>query len=120
MELSTYFRINAMNTGQFERTLVVAEEGSYVELSRGLHCPMRDENQLMLQLLSWLRWMMRKLSIQLCKIGIPVMKMASAGSITSSQSVVPVAVSVQRLAGRKLRLGQRLPGSTQLYSPRRR
>lgn len=46
MELSTYFRINAMNTGQFERTLVIAEEGSYVSYLEGCTAPMRDENQL--------------------------------------------------------------------------
>ena len=46
MELSTYFRINAMNTGQFERTLIVAEEGSYVSYLEGCTAPMRDENQL--------------------------------------------------------------------------
>ena len=46
MELSTYFRINAANTGQFERTLVVAEEGSYVSYLEGCTAPMRDENQL--------------------------------------------------------------------------
>src|SRR5881392_3513428 len=46
MELSTYFRINAENTGQFERTLIVAEEGSYVSYLEGCTAPMRDENQL--------------------------------------------------------------------------
>lgn len=46
MELSTYFRINAANTGQFERTLIVAEEGSYVSYLEGCTAPMRDENQL--------------------------------------------------------------------------
>ncbi|MEM9404225.1 MAG: Fe-S cluster assembly protein SufB [Pseudomonadota bacterium] len=46
MELSTYFRINAANTGQFERTLVVADEGSYVSYLEGCTAPMRDENQL--------------------------------------------------------------------------
>jgi Fe-S cluster assembly protein SufB len=46
MELSTYFRINAANTGQFERTLVVAEEGSHVSYLEGCTAPMRDENQL--------------------------------------------------------------------------
>jgi Fe-S cluster assembly protein SufB len=46
MELSTYFRINAANTGQFERTLLVAEEGSYVSYLEGCTAPMRDENQL--------------------------------------------------------------------------
>jgi Fe-S cluster assembly protein SufB len=46
MELSTYFRINAANTGQFERTLIVAEEKSYVSYLEGCTAPMRDENQL--------------------------------------------------------------------------
>ena len=46
MELSTYFRINAANTGQFERTLIVAEEGSHVSYLEGCTAPMRDENQL--------------------------------------------------------------------------
>ena len=46
MELSTYFRINEANTGQFERTLIVAEEGSYVSYLEGCTAPMRDENQL--------------------------------------------------------------------------
>ncbi len=46
MELSTYFRINAQNTGQFERTLIVADEGSYVSYLEGCTAPKRDENQL--------------------------------------------------------------------------
>ena len=46
MELSTYFRINASNTGQFERTLIVADEGAYVSYLEGCTAPMRDENQL--------------------------------------------------------------------------
>ncbi len=46
MELSTYFRINALNTGQFERTLIVADEGSYVSYNEGCSAPMRDESQL--------------------------------------------------------------------------
>ena len=46
MELSTYFRINAENTGQFERTLIVADEGSYVSYLEGCTAPIRDENQL--------------------------------------------------------------------------
>ncbi len=46
MELSTYFRINAENTGQFERTLIVADKGSYVSYLEGCTAPMRDENQL--------------------------------------------------------------------------
>ena len=46
MELSTYFRINQENTGQFERTLVVADEDAFVNYLEGCTAPMRDENQL--------------------------------------------------------------------------
>jgi Fe-S cluster assembly scaffold protein SufB len=46
MELSSYFRINAAGTGQFERTLIVADEGSFVSYMEGCTAPMRDENQL--------------------------------------------------------------------------
>ncbi|MBR6266205.1 MAG: Fe-S cluster assembly protein SufB [Bacteroidales bacterium] len=46
VDLSTYFRINAMNTGQFERTLIIADEGAYVSYLEGCTAPMRDENQL--------------------------------------------------------------------------
>ena len=46
LELSTYFRINASNTGQFERTLIIADKGSYVSYLEGCTAPMRDENQL--------------------------------------------------------------------------
>jgi Fe-S cluster assembly protein SufB len=46
LELSTYFRINAQSTGQFERTLIIADEGSYVSYLEGCSAPMRDENQL--------------------------------------------------------------------------
>jgi Fe-S cluster assembly protein SufB len=46
MELSTYFRINAINTGQFERTLIIADKGSYVSYLEGCSAPQRDENQL--------------------------------------------------------------------------
>ena len=46
MELSTYFRINEQNTGQFERTLIIADEGSEVSYLEGCTAPMRDENQL--------------------------------------------------------------------------
>ena len=46
MELSTYFRINAANTGQFERTLIICDEGGYVSYLEGCTAPMRDENQL--------------------------------------------------------------------------
>jgi Fe-S cluster assembly protein SufB len=62
MELSTYFRINQGGTGQFERTLLIADEGSYVSYLEGCTAPSRDENQL--------QWTMLKLNIQPYKTGI--------------------------------------------------
>ena len=53
MELSTYFRINERNTGQFERTLIIADEGSFVSYLEGCTAPMRDENQLHAAVVEW-------------------------------------------------------------------
>ena len=53
MELSTYFRINEQNTGQFERTLIVADDDSYVSYLEGCTAPQRDENQLHAAVSSW-------------------------------------------------------------------
>ncbi len=55
MELSTYFRMNARGTGQFERTLIIADEGSYVSYLEGCTAPMRDENKQQAAVVSWLR-----------------------------------------------------------------
>ena len=60
MELSTYFRINEAGTGQFERTLVVADKGSYVSYLEGCSAPSRDENQLHAAVVDWLHLMMQK------------------------------------------------------------
>ena len=54
MELSTYFRINEMNTGQFERTLIIADDESYVSYLEGCTAPQRDETSFTLLWLSWL------------------------------------------------------------------
>ena len=74
MELSTYFRINASQTGQFERTLIIADKGSYVSYLEGCTAPMRDENQLHAANVELLPLMMLKLNTQQCKIGIQEMK----------------------------------------------
>lgn len=71
MELSTYFRINSGDTGQFERTLIVAEEGSYVSYLEGCTAPMYDSNQLHAPWWNLWRWIMPKLNIPLCKTGTP-------------------------------------------------
>ena len=68
MELSTYFRINAANTGQFERTLIIADKNSYVSYLEGCTAPMRDENQFtcVVELVALEN---AKLNILQCKIG---------------------------------------------------
>jgi Fe-S cluster assembly protein SufB len=83
MELSTYFRINAKDTGQFERTLIIAEEGSYVSYLEGCTAPMRDENQLHAAVSSSSRTTMRRSSTRRSRTGIPATRKARAGSTTS-------------------------------------
>ena len=69
MELSTYFRINSAATGQFERTLIIADEGSYVSYLEGCTAPKRDENQLHAAVVELIALMMPRLNIPLFKIG---------------------------------------------------
>ena len=88
MELSTYFRINAQNTGQFERTLIIADDESYVSYLEGCTAPQRDENQL-------------RSNIQPCKTGIPAIKTAKAVYITLSPSVRPAAATMPKFRGHK-------------------
>ena len=71
MELSTYFRINQQNTGQFERTLIVAEDNSYVSYLEGCTAPQRDENQLHAAVVELVAGLMLKLNIQPFKTGSP-------------------------------------------------
>ena len=82
MELSTYFRINAKNTGQFERTLIIAEDDSTVSYLEGCTAPMRDENQLHAAVVElWLKSVLKS-NIQRYRIGILVMRMVKVVSIT--------------------------------------
>ena len=92
MELSTYFRINAANTGQFERTLIVAEEGAYVSYLEGCTAPMRDENQLHAAVVELVALdERRRSSTRRCRTGIPATRTARAASTTSSPSAAPAA-----------------------------
>ena len=87
MELSTYFRINAANTGQFERTLIVAEEGAYVSYLEGCTAPMRDENQLHAAVVELVALDERaRSSTRPCRTGTPATRTARAASTTSSPS----------------------------------
>ncbi len=70
MELSTYFRINEQKTGQFERTLIIAEEGSYVSYLEGCTAPKRDENSFTQRWSSWWRSMTPRSSIRRFRTGI--------------------------------------------------
>ena len=76
MELSTYFRINAAATGQFERTLIVADEGAYVSYLEGCTAPIRDENQLHAAVVELVASTTPKSNTPQCRIGIPATKKA--------------------------------------------
>ena len=113
MELSTYFRINAMNTGQFERTLIVAEEGSYVSYLEGCTAPMRDENQLHAAVVELVVLDDAEIKYSTVQNWYPVMRTVWAESITLSPSAEHAEVNGRKSAGLKLRQAQRLPGNTQ-------
>ena len=82
MELSTYFRINARNTGQFERTLIIADNDSYVSYLEGCTAPMRDENQLHAAVVEIIALDRAEVNTPLFKTGIPGVKKVLAGFIT--------------------------------------
>ena len=69
MELSTYFRINERNTGQFERTLIIADKGSYVSYLEGCTAPQRDENQLHAAVVELVALEDAQINIPPCKTG---------------------------------------------------
>ena len=107
MELSTYFRINAASTGQFERTLIVAEEGSYVSYLEGCTAPMRDENQL------------HAAVVELVALDDATIKgtiRVAAGSITSSPSAASARGAARTSPGRRSRRARRSPGSIRAAS----
>ena len=83
MELSTYFRINEKNTGQFERTLIIADKGSYVSYLEGCTAPKRDENQLHAAVVELITPTMPRSSTRPSRTGIPATRRAAAASSTS-------------------------------------
>ena len=119
MELSTYFRINAANTGQFERTLIIADEGSYVSYLEGCTAPMRDENQLhaaVVELVALDDAEIKYSTVQNWYPGDENGK--SAASTTSSPSGAPAAATTRRSPGPRSRPARRLPGSIRAASCR--
>ena len=84
MELSTYFRINAKDTGQFERTLIIADEGAFVSYLEGCTAPMRDENQLHAAVVELVAHdKARRSSTRRSRTGTPATRKARAASTTS-------------------------------------
>ena len=83
MELSTYFRINEQNTGQFERTLIICEDRAQVSYLEGCTAPMRDENQLHAAVVELVAWKTPRSNTRPCRTGIPAMTKA-AGAFTTS------------------------------------
>ncbi len=84
MELSTYFRINTAGTGQFERTLIIADEGAYVSYLEGCTAPMRDENQLHAAVVELVALEGRaRSSTRRSRTGIPATRKGRAASTTS-------------------------------------
>ena len=83
MELSTYFRINAKGTGQFERTLIVCEDGAYVSYLEGCTAPMRDENQLHAAVVELIAMDGAEINTRRCRTGTRATRKAAAASTTS-------------------------------------
>ena len=79
MELSTYFRINAAKTGQFERTLIIADEGSHVSYLEGCTAPMRDENQLHAAVVELVALRDARSSTRRCRTGTPATREGRGG-----------------------------------------
>ncbi len=116
MELSTYFRINALNTGQFERTLIIADEGSYVSYLEGCTAPMRDKNQLHAAVVELLRTRTHRSSTRLCRTGTRAMNRARAEFTISSPSAAPAAARMPGFPGPRWKRGRRSPGNIPVSS----
>jgi Fe-S cluster assembly protein SufB len=112
MELSTYFRINARNTGQFERTLIIAEEGASVSYLEGCTAPMRDENQLHAAVVELVALDDAKIKYSTVQNWYPGDADGKGG--ISSPSAAPAGARIPRFHGRRLKPAPRLPGNIRL------
>ena len=111
MELSTYFRINASKTGQFERTLIIADDDSYVSYLEGCTAPMRDENQLHAAVVELVAMERAQIKYSTVQNWYPAMPKAKAVFTILLPNVARVAVTVQKFPGRKWKPARRLPGN---------
>ena len=107
MELSTYFRINAENTGQFERTLIIADEGAYVSYLEGCTAPMRDQNQLHAAVVELVALDDAEIKYSTCRTGTLAISTARAASTISSPSVAIAAGPAPRSPGPRSRPARR-------------
>ena len=112
MELSTYFRINAINTGQFERTLIVADEGAYVSYLEGCTAPQRDENQLHAAIVEIIVEKEAEVKYSTVQNWYPGDKRVRAVSTTSSPSAASAVVPAPSSLGLRSRRARRSRGST--------
>ena len=103
MELSTYFRINAQNTGQFERTLIVADDNSYVSYLEGCTAPMRDENQLHAAVVEIVALENAEVKYSTVQNWYPGTRTARGEYTTSSQSGVSAKATTRRSPGHRWR-----------------
>ncbi len=111
MELSTYFRINAEKTGQFERTLIIADEGSYVSYLEGCTAPQRDENQLHAAVVELVAMKDAEIKYSTVQNWYPG-ETARAASTTSSPSAENAPAKTRKSRGPRSRPAAPSPGST--------
>jgi Fe-S cluster assembly protein SufB len=107
MELSTYFRINAQNTGQFERTLIIADEGATVSYLEGCTAPKRDENQLHAAVVELIAHKDATIKYSTVQNWYPATRTARAASTTSSPSAASARAIARRSPGRRSRPARR-------------
>ena len=111
MELSTYFRINERNTGQFERTLIIAEKGAYVSYLEGCTAPMRDENQLHAAVVELVALDDAEIKYSTVQNWYPGDKEGKGGVYNFVTSAAIAAATGRRFRGRRSRPVPRSPGS---------
>lgn len=111
MELSTYFRINAKNTGQFERTLIIAEDDSYVSYLEGCTAPQRDENQLHAAIVEIVVLNNAEVKYSTVQNWYPGDKDGKGGVYNLLPNAPPAAVSMPKYLGRRLKPVQPSPGN---------
>ncbi len=105
MELSTYFRINAKNTGQFERTLIIADEGATSAIWKAAPRPCATPTSFTPPWSNWWRWTTRRSSIPPCRTGIPATRKARAASTTSSPSAASAWASTRKISWTQVETG---------------